>query len=216
MKSLLPSRFCLGAAFILLFAAAPALARGPRPAPPPPAPKVQRSAPSRAAAGPETPAARPEPRIIARPAENQEHMQQWMDRHSNLSLPEQQRALQNNPGFRELPRQLQQYELNELARLYNMDPQQRARMLDRNEVLERLSPPQRQQYRDAVEQLNTLPTPRRRVMVRAILDLREMPQEQRQLTINSPAFRSQFSDPERTMLSTILTVEPYTPHAPAP
>jgi hypothetical protein len=216
MKSHLPSRLFLGAAFILLFAAGPAFARGPRSAPPLPAPKASRSEPPRAAARPETPAARPEPNIIARPAENQEHMQQWMDRHSNLSLPEQQRALQNNPGFRELPRQLQQYELNELARLYNMDPQQRARMLDRNETLERLTPPQRQQYRDSVEQLNTLPMPRRRVIVRAILDLREMPQDQRQLTINSPAFRSQFSDSERTMLSTILAVEPYTPHTPTP
>ena len=200
---------------MLLFAAVPALARGPRSAPPP-APRASRPGPPSAAARPEAPAARPEPRIIARPAQNQEHMQQWIDRHSNLSLPEQQRALENNPGFRELPRQLQQYELNELARLYNMDPQQRARMLDRNEALERMTPPQRQQYRDAVEQLNTLPTPRRRVIVRAILDLREMPPDQRQLIINSPAFRAQFSDPERSMLSTILTVEPYNPHPPAP
>jgi hypothetical protein len=143
-------------------------------------------------------------------------MQQWMDHHGNLSLPEQQRTLQNDPGFRELPRQLQQYELHELDRLYHMDPQQRSRMLDRNEALERLSPPQRQQYRDSVQQLNAIPTPRRRAIVRAILDLREMPPEQRQQAINSPAFRAQFSDPERSMLSTILTVEPYTPHAPNP
>ena len=97
-----------------------------------------------------------------------------------------------------------------------MDPQQRSRMLDRNEALERLSLPQRQQYRDSVQQLNAVPLPRRRVIVRAILDLREMPPDQRQQAINSPAFRAQFSDPERSMLSTILTVEPYTPHAPNP
>jgi len=206
MKSHLPSRLCLGATFILFVAAAPAFARALRSAPPP---RDQRSDRPRAAAQPES-------NIIARPAQNQEHMQQWMDHHSNLSLPEQQRALQNNPGFRELPRQLQQYELNELARLYNMDPQQRSRMLDRNEALERLSLPQRQQYRDSVQQLNAVPLPRRRVIVRAILDLREMPPDQRQQAINSPAFRAQFSDPERSMLSTILTVEPYTPHAPHP
>jgi hypothetical protein len=224
MKSHLPSRFCLGAAFALLVAAAaPAFARALRSAPPPPAPRAERSTPPRTAARPEapavrpdTPAAHPEPNIIARPAQNQEHMQQWMDHHSNLSLPEQQRALENNPGFRELPRQLQQYELNELARLYNMNPQQRARTLQRNEALERLSPPQRQQYRDSVQQLNAIPMPRRRVIVRAILDLRGMPPDQRQLTINSPVFSAQFSDPERSMLSTILTVEPYTPHVPNP
>jgi hypothetical protein len=115
-----------------------------------------------------------------------------------------------------LPPQNQQHYRDELARLNNMDPQQRARMLNRNEALERMTPPQRQQYRDAVQRLNELPTPRRRDIVRAILDLREMPPDQRQMTINSPALRAQFSDPERTMLSTILTVEPYNPHTPAP
>ena len=210
MKSHIPSRLCLGAAFVLLFAAAPAFARGRQPrSSPPPVPRSSRAEPPRAAA-------RPEPRIAARPAQNQEHLQQWMDHHSNLSLPEQQRALQNEPGFRELPQQVQQHELNELARLYNMDPQQRSRMLDRNEALERMTPPQRQQWRDAVQQLNALPMPRRRILARVILDLREMPPERRQLTLNSPAFRAQFSDPERTMLSTILTVEPYSPHAPNP
>jgi len=208
MKQYLPTRLCLGSALVLLFAAAPALARGLKPPPPPPPPKAQRSQPNAAA--------RPGANIAAKPAENQEHLQQWMERHSNLSLPEQQRALQNEPGFRDLPPQLQQHELDELARLYNMDPEQRARMLDRNEALERLTPAQRQQWRTAVQQLDALPLPRRRVMTRVILDLREMPPEQRQLTLNSPAFRAQFSDGERTMLSTILTVEPYTPHAPAP
>ena len=42
-----------------------------------------------------------------------------------------------------------------------------------------------------------------------------MPPDQRQLTLNSPSFRAQFSDSERTMLSTLLTVEPYPPVAPA-
>lgn len=206
MQMHLPSRLYFGAALVLLFATGPAFARGggQRAAPHPPAPRAQRAQPPNAAV-------RPEPRIAARPAENQDHMQRWMDNHSNLSLPEMQRALQNELGFRDLPRQVQQYEVNDLARLYNMDPQQRARSLDRNEALERLTPPQRQEWRNAVQQLNALPQPRRRVLARAILDLREMPPEQRQQTIDSAAFRAQFSDSERTMLSTLLTVEPYTP-----
>ena len=210
MKLHLPSRLCLGAAFVLLFASAPAFARAPKSAPPPPAPRAQRAQPN--------PSARPGANIAARPAENQEHMQRWMDNHSNLPLPEMQKALQNEPGFRELPRQVQQYELNEMARLYNMDPQQRARMLDRNEGFERLTPQRRQQYLDAEQQWSVLPPARRRVLSRAFLDLREMPPDQCQLTLNSPAFRAQFSDDERTMLSTLLTVEPYTPrtYVPAP
>jgi hypothetical protein len=139
-----------------------------------------------------------------------------MDRHSNLSLPEQLRALDNEPGFKLYPPQVQQRFRDELVRLYNMTPQQRARTLQRNEALERMTLPQRQQWRAAVQQLDALPLLRRRVMTRAILDLREMPPDQRQLTLNSPAFRAQFSDSERSMLSTILTVEPYTPHPPTP
>jgi hypothetical protein len=99
-----------------------------------------------------------------------------------------------------------------------MTPQQRARMLERNEALEHMTPPQRQQWNSAMQQLSTLPAPRRQVVVRAILDLREMPSEQRQSTLNSPAFRAQFSERECFMLSTVLTAEPYIPHSltPAP
>jgi hypothetical protein len=204
MKLHLPIRFCLGTAFVLLFAAAPALARGPKPSPPPqPAPRASRSVPPRASAG---------------PAQNEEHIPQWMANHSNLPLAEQQRALEDLPGFHELPPQTQQHYRDQLARLNSMTPQQRSRMLERNEALERMTPRQRQQWNAAMQQLSTLPNPRRLVLVRAILDLREMPSEQRQTTLDSPAFRAQFSGSEFSMLSTILTAEPYIPHplTPAP
>jgi hypothetical protein len=228
MKLHLPSRLCLGAAFVLLFASAPAFARGRgQRAGSPPVPRAQRAQPPSAAVRPgpnaaarpgPNAAARPGANIAARPAENQEHLQRWMDNHSNLSLPEMQKALKNEPSFRDYPQQTQQYELNQLARLYNMDPQQRSRMLDRNEGFERLTPPQRQQFLDAEHQWSALPPARRRVLSRVFLDLREMPPDQRQPTLNSPAFRAQFSNDERTMLSTLLTVEPYTPrtYVPAP
>lgn len=134
-----------------------------------------------------------------------------MDNHKALSLPDQQRALQNEPGFRELPPQVQQREINQLARLYNMNPQQRDRTLQRNEILEHMSAPQVQQYRGAVQSFATMPPDRRRLMARAILDLREMPPEERDQVINSPRFGSQFSDGERSTIRTLLTVEPYPP-----
>ena len=67
-----------------------------------------------------------------------------------------QKALQNEPGFHELPPQTQQRYRDLLGRLYNMDPQQRSRMLDRNEAFERLTPPQRQLYLDAEHQWSVL------------------------------------------------------------
>ena len=209
MRLYLPSRLGLGAALVVLLACGPVYAHGRAPkGAAPPAPRVQRAQPN--------PVARPGAGIAARPAENQEHLERWMQKHQNLPLDEQLRQLQTMPGFRDLPPQIQQRESNEYTRLYNMNPQQRSQTLQRNENLERLTLPQRQEWRNAVQQLNSLPAPRRRIMARVILDLREMPPDQRQLTLNSPNFRAQFAEGERTMLSTLLTVEPYPPVAPTP
>lgn len=220
MKSHHPIRLCLGVA-LLLSAATPALARaGQRAAPPAPrAQRAQQPGPavrSGPAVRPGPNAARPEPNIAAKPAQNQEHLERWMQNHQNLALPDQLRELQNMPGFRSLPPQVQQRELNEYVRLYNMNPQQRARTLDRNEALESMTPPQRQQWRDAVQQMNALPTPRRQQIARAVVDVRELPPNQREQTLDSPGFRAQFSDGERSLIRTLLTAEPYSPPAPTP
>ncbi len=139
------------------------------------------------------------------------HLRQWIENHRSLSPPEQQRQLENEPGFRELPQQTQQRYRDELNRLNSMPPQQRDRMLQRNEQLERLSPVQRQQWRGAVQQLNGLPIDRKRLVARSILDLRMMPPGQREQIINSPAFGAQFSDSERSTIRTLLIAEPYPP-----
>src|SRR5579864_3894655 len=59
-----------------------------------------------------TPHSAPAPKANApkgnAPKGNQEHLPQWMARHSNLSPTEQQKALENEPGFRDLPPQTQQ------------------------------------------------------------------------------------------------------------
>ncbi len=145
----------------------------------------------------------------AAPAANapqrEQHLEQWMDNHRNLSLPDLQHALQNEPGFRDLPPQVQQNRLNALGRLYNMTPEQRSRMLNGVEGLERLSPQQQQQWDHAVQQMHALPVPRRALMITAIRDLRAMPSDQRQQVIDSPAFGQQFSPEERQTIRTILT-----------
>jgi len=145
------------------------------------------------------------------PKQNQEHLAQWMDRHSNLPLAEQQRALENEPGFRDLPPQTQQRMRDRLTQLNNMTPEQRRRILERTEDMEHLTPPQRQQVRSALEQYRALPEDRRRLVARAFRDLREMPQPQRQAIMSQDRFRGQFSDQERNTLSGLLAVEPYLP-----
>lgn len=211
-------------------AALPAFARGgpgqpPLPrtaprssAPPPHGPVLEAVRPNNFAVSPQTkgpvygPNVHPTPDVSPRSVQNQVHLVQWMERHSNLSLPEQQDALQNEPGFRELPRQVQQYELSELAHLYSMDPHVRTRILEHNEALEPLSAAQQKQWRIAVQDLSSIPSPRRHLLLHAIMDLRELPIEQRQQVLNSPGFSAHFSDAERKIIGTILTAEPYSPH----
>jgi hypothetical protein len=142
---------------------------------------------------------------------NQEHLPQWMARHSNLSPAEQQRALENEPGFRDLPPQTQQRLRDHLAQLNNMTPEQRRRTMEHTEAMERLTPSQREQFRGAMQQYSGLPEDRRRLVARAFRDLREMPPPQRQAILNSDHFRGQFSDQERNTLSGLLAVEPYLP-----
>lgn len=188
-----PIRFCFGAACALLLAVLPAMSQ------------------TRLAPVPNSREPRPAPRMPQRPQQQQreEHLERWMQSHSGMSLVQQQHALQNEPGFRELPPQVQQNRLNTLARLYNMNPQQRTRILDRAEALERLAPAQRQQWRDAVQSLNTMPPQRKRMLAGTIVELRELPPEQRQAALNSPAYRAQFSPYERQTLGTLLMAEPY-------
>ena len=156
------------------------------------------------------------PRAVQAPKQNggkgnQEHLPQWMARHSNLSPADQQKALENEPGFRDLPPQTQQRMRDRLTQLNNMTPEQRRRMLEHTETMERLTPQQRQQFRTAAEQYQGLPEDRRRLVARAFRDLREMPEPQRQAILNSDRFRGQFSDQERNTLSGLLSVEPYLP-----
>jgi hypothetical protein len=152
---------------------------------------------------------RPGPR-----GQNQEHLGQWMNRHSNMTLEQQQRALGNEPGFRQLPPQTQQHLRSRLNQLNSMSPDQRSRMIERNEDIERLSLPQRQQVRGAMQQLGALPMDRRRMVARAFRDLRAMPPEQRQSLLNSDRFRSQFSPQERGTLGQLLDVAPLLPPPP--
>lgn len=202
MNSQVPTRLWLGAGLVLLLAAAPALAQMRRQL----APDATQQHPQPQQ---EQPQFRPPERPDNTELQREGHLQRWIQNHANMSLAEQQRALQNQPGFRELPPETQRQQLNTLARLYYMNPQQRSRILDRTEALERLAPQQRQQWREAVQRLNMLPPPRKHMLAGAIIELRELPPEQRDLVINSQAYVSQFSPEERQTLRTLLMAEPY-------
>jgi hypothetical protein len=142
------------------------------------------------------------------------HLDQWMERHRDLTPPQQQRALEMEPGFRQLPPETQERMRQTLSQLNAMPPQQRSHVLQRMEQMEHLSPPQREQVRGAMAQLGRLQPDRRRVVGRAFRDLRSMPPAQRQATLDSYPFRRQFTPEEWGTLNGLMAVEPLLPPPP--
>ena len=160
---------------------------------------------------------RPLPQVSAAPAlrpnanraaQNQLHIGQWMETHRHLPLVDQQRALENEPGFRSLRPQEQQQLHQRLTQLNNMSIADRSKLIGRTEAMESLAPVQRQQVRNAMAQLGSIPEERRHVVSRQFFQLRDMPPAQRQTFIESPQYRTQFNEQERTAIGSLLNVAP--------
>jgi len=87
--------------------------------------------------------------------------------------------------------------------------------LNRIETWEHLTPQQKTQARQLASQWQQLTPQRRQMMKTAIGDLRAMPPDQREKVLDSPRFRSMFSEQERGMLrdTTKLPLAPAQPPA---
>ena len=171
-----------------------------------PAPVVRQAPPST-----QHPANTQGDEFVAHSGQNQEHLQQWMQSHSNLTLEQQQHALDNEPGFRQLSPEMQQRMHQRLTQLNAMTPQQRQRTYARTEAMERLAPEQRLQVRNALTNLGNLPKDRRAYVAQEFRALRDMPAGQRQAFLNSPIMRSQFSNQELQVLNGLFQAAPYLP-----
>ena len=140
-----------------------------------------------------------------------EHLIDWMTQHSNLSLQQQQQALEQEPGFRDLPVETQQRYLNRLAQLGAMNPQRREQLLARNEVMGQLTPEQRAQVRGALGQLGALPQDQRRAVAETFRLLRDLSPDQRFAALNSGHGGPPLNPAQRSVLEDLLTVAPILP-----
>jgi hypothetical protein len=138
-------------------------------------------------------AARPQPRP-------QGHAGDWLRRYKDLPPTEQERALQNDPGFRRLAPDQQQRLRQRLQHFSSLPPQQQLRMLNRMETWEHLTPEQKDQARQIFSQMRQLPPDRQRMVTTAVRDLRGMPPDQQERIIDSDRFKGMFSDQEREMM----------------
>jgi hypothetical protein len=136
----------------------------------------------------------------ARPVRPRGHAGDWLRRYKDLPPAEQERELQNDPGFRRLSPERQQQLRQRLQHFSSLPPQQQLRMLNRMETWEHLTPEQKQQARRIFSQIRQLPPARQRAVDTAIHDLRTMPPDQRERVIDSERFKGMFSDQERDMM----------------
>jgi hypothetical protein len=161
--------------------------------------------------------------VQARPAQNQNHPQQapqahagdWLRRYKGLPPGEQDRALQNDPGFRHMTPQQQQRLRSELHRFASLPPREQQRIVDNMDRWAHLTPDQKQQARDVFNRMQRIP-PERRPMVRtAIRDLSAMPAERREQLIDSGRFKKMFSPEEREVMRAAVRL-PFAPQQGGP
>jgi len=127
----------------------------------------------------------------------------WLKAHNNLPPDQQEKALENDPGFKKLSPQ-HQAELKERLRKFDsLSPQERERALRQREVMARLTPEQRAQVRSAHQQLQGLTNERRLEVHKELRKLVRMSPDQRQQTFDSDEFKSSFSDQEQTILKNL-------------
>ncbi len=134
------------------------------------------------------------------PHPGQRHAGDWLRRYKGLPPSEQDRALQNDPGFRGMSPQQQQRLRQQLHYFASLPPQQQQRIVDNMDRWAHLTPEQKQQARTVFSQMRQLPPDRRRMVTTAVRDLSDMPPEERERIINSGRFKKMFSPEERDIM----------------
>ena len=152
------------------------------------------------------------PRTAVAPRQEQ-HLQDWINAHQNLTVDQRVEALQREPGFSQLPPNTQLRMIQRMRELSAMTPEQQQVRTTNIEAMEHMNPQQRGQMVGALRAISNMPEDRQRLVRKAFRDMREVPVEQRNAIIKSDRFRSQFTDHERTVLGSLLAVEPYMPPA---
>lgn len=139
------------------------------------------------------------------------HLNDWLNQHRNVPLPQQEQMLRSDPSFKTLAPNEQQQVVRQLSRVNQMPEAQRERRLARAEALERMSSQERAQVHAAGQRWASQPADRQAVMRSAFRDLRNVPEDQRATVLNSDRYKGVFSDEERGIMTEMLKAEPYQP-----
>jgi hypothetical protein len=136
------------------------------------------------------------------------HRGEWLRKHQDLPPAEQEKALQNDPAFKQLPPEKQQRLINRLRNFNSLPPEERRRILERMETFEHLPPSERQQLRGFYGQMRDLPVDRRLAVRQAVRQLSGMTPAERERMLNSPQFQQRFSPQEQNLVRGLAQFEP--------
>ena len=133
---------------------------------------------------------------------------EWLESHQNLSLDQQEKALERDPNFKKLPSARQTALRDRLRKFDSLPPDQRELALKRMRFWASLTPTQRQELRDANHQLQGLPEDRRIAIHKALRHLRNMDPQKRQQIMESDRFKTLFSEQEQGILKELAAINP--------
>jgi hypothetical protein len=136
------------------------------------------------------------------------HGGDWLRQHQGQPPQEQERALRNDPNFRQLPPERQQQLVNRLRDFNSRPPEQREQMLNRWETWEHLPQDKRQQLRSMWGQMRDLPDDRRFAVRQAARQMSGMNPAERDRWMNSPQFQRRFSPQEQNLVRGLADMEP--------
>jgi hypothetical protein len=140
----------------------------------------------------------------------------WADQLRTMTPEQQQRFLNNNQRFLDLPPARQAQVRNQLRQWNSLGPEQQQAILDRERVWQSMSPQQQSYVRNTLlPQWQSMPPARRQVMLKKLHDLRGLDDTQRAAKLNDESFNSGLDPNERQMLRDLsglrVTEEPTVP-----
>jgi hypothetical protein len=130
----------------------------------------------------------------------------WLRKYNNMPAEDQQRALESDEKFQQLPPERQEQLRERLRRFNALPPEDRERMLDRMGHWEEMSPEQRQRWRQFQNQLSAMPSEKRYALRQEFRNLRKMSPEERQRVFESERFKQDYTDTDQSLLRSMLDV----------
>lgn len=127
--------------------------------------------------------------------------QKWMTKLQQMSPAEQERFLENNRRFQNLPAWRQAEIRARLKQWNSLTPEQKQTLIRRARILERMSPAERREIRQVIlPEWRQLTPERRQVLKQKLRQLQGLNDSDREKRLKDPSFKQGLSPKEQNLL----------------